>query len=63
MNRNYFKLFNLKKEVRDTIDYVFKIIIYEIHKLTKKKIGKGTVKSFYYSKGNLKFNIIMSIKR
>ncbi|EXX66540.1 hypothetical protein RirG_122820 [Rhizophagus irregularis DAOM 197198w] len=35
----------------------------EIHELAGKKIGKGTVKSFYYGEGDPKFNTVMSIMR
>src|SRR4051794_1207570 len=63
-NRCHFKqVFNLNKEVEDTMDYAFEIVRCAIRELTGKKIGKGTVKSFYYGKGDPKFNTVMSIMR
>ncbi|GBB90125.1 hypothetical protein RclHR1_00170029 [Rhizophagus clarus] len=63
-NRSCFKqVFNLNKEVGDTMDYAFETVRCEICELTGKKIGKGTVKSFYYGEGDSKFNIVMSIMR
>ncbi|RGB23916.1 hypothetical protein C1646_773808 [Rhizophagus diaphanus] len=48
-NRSCFKqVFNLNKEVGDTMDYAFETVKHEICELTGYKIGKSTVKSFYY---------------
>ena len=47
----------------ETNDYAFEIVRCEIHHLTEEKIGKSTVESFYYGKGNPKFNTVMLIMR
>jgi hypothetical protein len=61
-NRSRFKrIFNSNKEVGDTMDYAFETVRREICELTGYKIGKSTVKSFYYGQGDPKFNIVMSI--
>ena len=61
-NRSHFKrVFNLNKEVGDTMDYAFETVRREIRELTGEKIGKSTVKSFYYGQGDPKFNIVMAI--
>ena len=63
-NRNRFKrVFNSVKEVGDTMDYAFETVRREIRELSGEKIGKGTVKSFYYGEGDPKFNTVMSIMR
>ncbi|CAB4441354.1 unnamed protein product [Rhizophagus irregularis] len=63
-NRNRFKrVFNLVKEVGDTMDYAFETVRREIRQLTGEKIGKETVKNFYYGEGDPKFRIVMSIMR
>jgi hypothetical protein len=63
-NRSCFKrVFNLEKEVGDTMDYAFETVRREIRELTGEKIGKGTVKSFYYGEGDPKFNTVISIMR
>ena len=56
-NRNRFKrVFNSNKEEGETLDYAFETVRREIRQLTGEKIGKGTVKSFYYGEGDPKFN-------
>jgi len=35
----------------DTNDYAFETMRREIRELTREKIGKSTVKNFYYGKG------------
>ena len=46
------------------MDYAFETVRREIRELsTGEKIGKGTVKSFYYGEGDPKFNTVMSIMR
>ncbi|PKC05723.1 hypothetical protein RhiirA5_501886 [Rhizophagus irregularis] len=50
-------------EMGDTMDYAFETVRREIRELTGEKIGKGTVKSFYYGEGDPKFNTVMSIMR
>ena len=45
------------------MDYVFETIRREIRQLTGEKIGKETVKNFYYGEGDPKFRIVMSIMR
>ena len=63
-NRSRFKrVFNSNKEVGDTMDYAFETVRREIREVTGEKIGKGTVKSFYYGEGDPKFNTVMSIMR
>ncbi|RIA94829.1 hypothetical protein C1645_817534 [Glomus cerebriforme] len=63
-NRSHFKrVFNSNKKVGNIIDYAFETVRHEICELIGKKIGKGIVKSFYYSEGDPKFNTIMSIMR
>ena len=61
-NRNRFKrVFDSNKEEGETLDYAFETVRREIRELTGYKIGKSTVKSFYYGQGDPKFNIVMSI--
>ncbi|RGB39861.1 hypothetical protein C1646_664293 [Rhizophagus diaphanus] len=61
-NRNRFKrVFNSLKEVGDTMDYAFETVRHEIRQLTGEKIGKETVKNFYYGEGDPKFRIVMLI--
>ncbi|RIA89405.1 hypothetical protein C1645_824861 [Glomus cerebriforme] len=55
------KIFN--NEEIETLDYAFGTVGHEIHQLSGDKIGKGTVKSFYYGQRDSKFNIVMSIMR
>src|ERR1043166_8820538 len=63
-NRNRFKrVFDSKKEVGETNDYAFETVRREIRHLTGEKIGKSTVESFYYDKGDSKFSTVMSIIR
>ncbi|RGB22208.1 hypothetical protein C1646_776463 [Rhizophagus diaphanus] len=63
-NRNHFKrVFVSNKEEGETLDYAFETIRCEIHQLTGEKIGKETVKNFYYGKGDPKYRIVMSIMR
>jgi RNase adaptor protein for sRNA GlmZ degradation len=63
-NRSRFKrVFNSNKEVGDTMDYAFETVRRETREVTGEKIGKGTVKSFYYGEGDPKFNTVMSIMR
>ena len=51
-NRTRFKrIFDSKKEVGETNDYAFETVRRKIRKLTREKIGKSTVESFYYGKG------------
>jgi len=45
------------------MDYAFETVRHETHVLTRKKVGKETVKNFYYDAGNPKFNTIMLIMR
>ncbi|PKY33703.1 hypothetical protein RhiirB3_452829 [Rhizophagus irregularis] len=62
-NRNRFKrVFNSNRE-GDSLDYMFETVRCEIRQLTGEKIGKGTVKSFYYSEGSPKYDIVMLIMR
>ncbi|PKB95478.1 hypothetical protein RhiirA5_404654 [Rhizophagus irregularis] len=62
-NRNRFKrVFNSNRE-GDSLDYMFETVRREIRQLTGEKIGKGTVKSFYYSEGSPKYDIVMLIMR
>ena len=61
-NRNRSKrVFDSKKEEGDTMDYASETVRREIRQLTGEKIGKSTVESFYYGKGDPKFNTVMSI--
>ena len=63
-NRNRFKrVFNSNKEEGETLDYAFETVRREIRQLTGEKIGKETVKNFYYGGGDPKFRIVMSIMR
>src|SRR6266542_2534485 len=63
-NRNRFKrVFNLNKEEEETLDYAFEIVRCEIRQLTGEKIGKETIKNFYYGEEDPKFRIVMSIMR
>ena len=45
------------------MDYTFEIVRREIRQLTGEKIGKETVKNFYYGGGDPKFRIVMLIMR
>ena len=45
------------------MDYAFETARRELRELTEEKIGKGTVKSFYYGEGEPKFNTVMLIMR
>ena len=47
----------------ETNDYAFETVRREIRHLTGEKIGKSTVESFYYGKGDPKFSTMMSIMR
>ena len=38
---------------------MFETVRYEICELTGEKVGKGTVKNFYYDIGDPKFRIVM----
>ena len=49
--------------MKDTNDYAFETVRHEIQELTSKKIGKSTVESFYYGKGDPKFSTVVSIMR
>ena len=63
-NRNRFKrVFDSNKEEGETLDYAFETVRREIRQLTGEKIGKETVKNFYYGGGDPKFRIVMSIIR
>jgi len=63
-NRNHFKrVFDSNKEEGKTLDYAFKTVKREIRQLTEKKIGKETVKNFYYDGRDPKFRIVMLIMR
>jgi len=63
-NRNRFKrVFDSNKEEGETLDYAFETVRREIRQLTGEKIGKETVKNFYYGGGDPKFRIVMSIMR
>src|SRR5262249_98775 len=70
-NRNRFKrVFDSKKEVRDTMDYAFETARREIRKLTGERIGKGSVENFYYGKGDnaiffiiVIYQILLSIRK
>ncbi|GES93751.1 hypothetical protein GLOIN_2v1842500 [Rhizophagus clarus] len=63
-NRNRFKrVFVANKEEGETLDYAFETVRREIRQLTGEKIGKETVKNFYYGEGDPKFRIVMSIMR
>ena len=63
-NRNHFKwIFDSNKEEGETLDYAFETVRREIRQLTGEKIGKETVKNFYYGGGDPKFRIVMSIMR
>ncbi|PKK70324.1 hypothetical protein RhiirC2_779855 [Rhizophagus irregularis] len=55
----------LPKDFRegDSLDYMFETVRREIRQLTGEKIGKGTVKSFYYGEGSPKYDIVMLIMR
>ncbi|PKC75761.1 hypothetical protein RhiirA1_448381 [Rhizophagus irregularis] len=60
--RIHFKeVINSNKEEGDTMDYVFKTVRCEIRQLTGKKIGRETVKSFYYDGGDPKFSAVKKI--
>jgi hypothetical protein len=59
-NRNCFKrVFDSNKKERETLDYASETVRCEIRQLTREKIGKETVKNFYYGGGDLKFRIIL----
>jgi hypothetical protein len=45
--------------VGETNDYVFETVRREIRHLIGEKIGKSTVESFYYGKGDPKFRIVV----
>ncbi|GBC09221.1 hypothetical protein RclHR1_00870012 [Rhizophagus clarus] len=63
-NRNHFKrVFDSNKEEGENLDYAFETVRRKIHQLTGEKIGKETVKNFYYGRGDPKFRIVMSIMR
>ncbi|GBC36214.1 hypothetical protein GLOIN_2v1836622 [Rhizophagus irregularis DAOM 181602=DAOM 197198] len=63
-NRNRFKrVFDSEKEVGETNDYALETVRREIRHLTGEKIGKSTVESFYYGKGEPKYTTVMSIMR
>ena len=63
-NKNRFKrVFDSNKEEGETLDYAFETVRREIRQLTGEKIGKETVKNFYYGRWNPKFRIVMSIMR
>ena len=47
----------------ETNDYAFETVRREIRHLTGEKIGKSTVESFYYGKGDPKFSIVVTIMR
>jgi hypothetical protein len=49
--------------VGETNDYAFETVRHEIRELTREKIGKSTVESFYYGKGRPKYSTVMSIMR
>ena len=49
--------------MEETNDYAFEIVRREIRHLTGEKIGKSTVESFYYGKGDPKFSTVMLIMR
>ena len=52
-NRNRFKrVFDSNKEEGETLDYAFETVRREIRQLTGEKIGKETVKNFYYGGGS-----------
>ena len=45
------------------MDDVFETVRHEIREVTGEKVGKETVKNFYYDVGDPKFRIVMSIMR
>jgi hypothetical protein len=45
------------------MDYASETVRREIRQLTGEKIGKSTVESFYYGKGDPKFYTVISIMR
>ncbi|POG79764.1 hypothetical protein GLOIN_2v1869446 [Rhizophagus irregularis DAOM 181602=DAOM 197198] len=49
--------------VGETNDYALETVRREIRHLTGEKIGKSTVESFYYGKGEPKYTTLMSIMR
>ncbi|RGB38804.1 hypothetical protein C1646_740431, partial [Rhizophagus diaphanus] len=55
--------FRLEKGSGETNDCAFETVRCEIRHLTGEKIGKSTVESFYYGKGDPKFRTVMSIMR
>ena len=57
------RVFDSKKGVGETNDYAFETVRREIRELTREKIGKSTVESFYYGKGGPKYSTVMSIMR
>src|SRR6266498_6060166 len=63
-NRNHFKrVFDSNKEEGKTLDYAFETVRREIRQLTGEKVGKETVKNFYYGVGDPKFRIVTLIMR
>ena len=42
---------------------MFETVRHEIRELTEEKVGKETVKNFYYGGGDSKFRIVMLIMR
>ena len=50
------KEFSTRK--RETNDYAFETVRREIRELTGEKVGKETVKNFYYGEGDPKFNTV-----
>ena len=62
--RSHFRqVFNSNKGEENSLDYAFETVRREIRQLTGEKIGKETVKNFYYGEGDPKFIIVMSIMR
>ncbi|PKY57393.1 hypothetical protein RhiirA4_478432 [Rhizophagus irregularis] len=60
--RSHFRqVFNSNKGEVDSLDYAFETVRREIRQLTGEKVGKETVKNFYYGVGDPKFNIVMLI--
>jgi len=49
--------------VGDTNDYAFETVRREIRHHTGEKIGKSTVKNFYYGRRDSKISTVMSIMR
>jgi hypothetical protein len=57
------EVFNLNKGEGDSLDYAFETVRREIRQLTGEKVGKETVKNFYYGVGDPKFRIVTLIIR